>query len=175
MNVQEFVEQYKTLGDSCIPKHIVTKYVPWTKKVAEAQEIINKTMYKEVGENKIFWSNTPLQFFWFVCRLIYLYTDIEMDYENNISDDYDALNELGLINKITSVIPELEYKEFETILQMCANDEYTNIRSVPSYLDTKIEAISMLVNSFINNETVQNIVKEALNNDNLIQFPNQEG
>ena len=175
MKVQEFINQYKVYGDDFIAKRIITKYVPWTKKVAEAQEIINKTMYNDVNGNKIFWANTPLQFFWFMCRLIYCYTDIEMDYEGKISEDYDALNELGLINKIVAAIPEAEYAEFKTILSMTADDEFTNVRSIPSYFDTKLEAISMLMNSFVNNETIQEIVKEAINNDNIVKFPNQEG
>jgi len=175
MKVQEFINQYKVYGDDFIVKHIVTKYVPWTAKVAEAQEIINKTTYKEVNGNKIFWANTPLQFFWFMCRLIHLYTDIEMDYEGKIADDYDALNELGLINKIVAAIPETEYAEFKTVLSMCTDDEFTNVRSIPSYLDTKLEALSMLTNSLVNSEAVQEIVKEAINNDNIVKFPNQEG
>ena len=167
MKVQEFITQYKLYGDDFIAKHLTNLYVSYARKIAEAHKIVDLTMYKEVNGVRHFWHDTPTQYNLFIQRLIANYTDIEMD---NPLEDYDSLDALGLIEKIIAIIPQSEYSEFNTVLKMVVDDEINNIRSIPSYIDTKIDAIMLLLSGIAENEDIQKAISE-----NVIKFPNQEG
>ena len=149
MTVQDFIEKYKTIPNF---KFIKTEYIPYAIKMAEAREIVNRTMYIETDEKKKFWYNTPMQYHLFIQRLIANYTDIEIQ---DPVEDYDTLNKEGLIEAIISAIPRSEYKEFDTVLRMTRDDEIANTRDLTSWLENKFDAASLLISSVLEDERVQ--------------------
>lgn len=166
MDVQKFVDEYKIYGKDYVAKHITNKYVTYAKKMSEARRIVDISMYKEIDGKKIFWHNTPIQYYLFILGLVKNYTDIEI---NSTIEDFDLLNQTGLIQEIISAIPHSEYAEFETVLKMTADDEINNVRSLPGYLDTKIETFMTLINGIVSNEEFQQSVK-----DNLLKMVESE-
>lgn len=170
MNVQKFVDEYKIYGKDYVAKHITNKYVTYAKKMSEARRIVDISMYKEIDGKKIFWHNTPIQYYLFILSLVKNYTDIEIDStDSTVIEDFDLLNQSGLIKEIISAIPPFEYAEFETVLKMTADDEVNNVRSLPGYLDTKIETFMTLINGIVSNEEFQQSVK-----DNLLKMVESE-
>ena len=61
------------------------------------------------------------------------YTDLEVNPEA-WTEDYDQLNELGLVNRIVQMIPETELVEFDTIRNMVYSDFLENRASLRSGL-----------------------------------------
>lgn len=170
MTPKEFVEAYERAPqkDAFWQRNIKDVYVSYFQKIAEAHTIVNYSMYKEVNGRKVFWKDSPSLFQLFMCRLIAHYTSIDLG--DNSAEGFDELNRAGLINEIVTHIPEKEYKEWSTILEMVANDEMENSRSFAGYLDTKLEAISILMNTLIENDDIKNAIS-----DRIVQFANQEG
>lgn len=137
------VEEF--LKEKDIAKHIVNTYVSYATKIDECRKIVDLNSYKEVNDEKIYWKNTPGQYFMFVIRLIANYTDIDMG--ERILDSYDSLNKENMINEIISTIPQTEYEEWRTLLQMCDDDAYENLRSMPSWLETKFDSMKLVFDS----------------------------
>lgn len=162
MNVNEFIEKYKNSNDKekYLAKHITNKYVSYATKIDECKRIIESTSYKMIGEQKVYYKNTPGQYFQFVLRLIFNYTDISIG--EDIVSDYDLLNEQGLINIIIDTIPKSEYEEWRTILAMCDEDFYENTRSIPSLIDIKFEEIRLMLESLSNNPDIVKMLTQSI-------------
>ena len=181
MTVKEFIDGYnvakKKMGSfkdgtdyvgEYVNKHIKTDYVSYFLKMAEAHKVIEFSMYKEVNGKKVFWKDSPTMFQLFVCRLLDHYTDIDLGSES--AQAFDDLNSNGLIEVIIAHIPEQEYKEWNTLVNMIAEDELENTRSFAGYVDTKIEALSMMLSALADDDDIK-----AAISDKIVQFTNQEG
>lgn len=168
MKVQEFVEALNS-GSLDISKHITTTYLPYTEKIAEGKEIADRSTHIELNGNKVFWQNTPIQYHLFIQRILARYTDIEIE---NPVEDFDALNEIGAIDRIIQAIPQREYAEFDTVVKMCMGDIIENERSFVSYIDTKLEALKILFETTMDDEQVKEAITSAA--QNIVQFPEQE-
>ena len=95
-----------------------------------------------------------MQHMFYILTLISLYTDIEWNKDagdnNENIDIYNELSKNGSIYIIISLIEPFEKQAFDTVLNMVSEDVYENERSIPSYLDTKIDALSLSINEIIN-------------------------
>lgn len=159
MTLENFINGYKiTTKDKSeyLKKHIVNIYVPWATKVAEAKTIIELTQYVETtlpnGEKrKSFQRNTPYQFLMFLMRILVHYTDLEFE-NDKLVEVYDALKENDILEELIKLIPQNEYKEFQTILSMQLADVMENERSVVGFLQGKIDILSLLASQLNENE-----------------------
>lgn len=145
ITVENFIKEYNQAKDKqgYLSKHVVNKYVNYEEKITRCQNIINVSMYKTVNDQKIFWINTPIQYYHFCFELIQRYTDIEIGEKKEMLVNYNLLNRNGLINEIIAAIPKSEYSEYRTLLDMSVQDELENVHSLPSFLETKIDAIKL--------------------------------
>jgi hypothetical protein len=140
IKVENFVRSYqvnsKTTGNTLeefVRKHITTKYISTLQKDVYCTSIVETTCYVKDGEKRFVKFNSLARYICFVMRLIELYTDIEIN-QDDIIGDYDALNKVGAINSIISAIPETEYAEFSTMLNMKVDDLRDNEYSVTAML-----------------------------------------
>ena len=160
MDYKKFIDEYNVANDKTkyVQKHMLNSYVPYEDKVAECRKIIDITSHKMMTvndqEHKIYWNNTPMQHMFYILTLISLYTDIEWNKDagdnNENIDIYNELSKNGSIYIIISLIEPFEKQAFDTVLNMVSEDVYENERSIPSYLDTKIDALSLSINEIIN-------------------------
>lgn len=137
--------------DDFIDKHIVENYIDFIKKNVYCDTIIKSTCYVKNGDREIIKMNSPLRYVFFTMRLIDLYTDIDIDISNVISE-YDKLNEIGAIDVITNKIPQSEYIEFSTILDMKLDDIKDNEYSLTAMAYNFKESFSIsedIINSVI--------------------------
>lgn len=151
MTVKDFIEGYKKSDDKekYMRDHIVNNYVSYAVKIDECRQIVELSNYKEINKKMVLFKNSPMRYLFFIIKLLTYYTDISI--KNNIIDSFDALNELGLIDIIVASIPETEFNEWNTVLSMCDDDFEINIRSITSYIDTKLESIDILSNKLMEN------------------------
>ena len=160
MTAEQFINNYNTATDKdkflydCITK----QYIPYHEKISDCTGIVKATTEKD----GCFVINTPAQFMLFSTLFISKYTDIELK-EDNILDIFEKLDELDLINKIISNIPEKEYNSYNTIFNMVLNDYMENNRNIMSFIDTKIKAIGLSFDVIF--EALQKYVDENINNN----------
>ena len=168
MDYKKFIDEYNVSNDKIkyVQKHMLNSYVPYEDKVAECRKIIDITSHKMVNingqEHKVYWNNTPMQHMFYILTLISLYTDIEWTKDSGDNNEnlevYNELSKNGSIYTIISLITPFEKQSFDTVLNMVEEDTYENERSIPSYLDTKIDAFSLSIN-----EMMKNLQKELIN------------
>lgn len=161
MKVNEFVEEYKQHKDKdeYIKKHILLdKYVPYVEKITRCKNIIDKTMYTELNGEKVFKKNSTSQYLLYTLTLIDLYTDLDIDFKN-LLDEYDELEKYALITPIISFINENELQTWQTISNMIIDDLMVNTRSIVSWIDNKIDILSLMMNS-IQDISAETISKE---------------
>lgn len=163
MTVDNFIKNYKSSNnkEQFWKKHITTTYIPVLKKQAYSTIIADKGNHITVGDRTTFKSQSLVTYISFTMRLIDLYTDIDVKFKDGeFVNQYDELNKNGLINEIVAAIPESEYKEFKTILQMETDDLYQNEYSVPALLYSIKESLSM--SSEVMSKALDNIDLSAL-------------
>lgn len=150
MRYEDFIKDYKATKNNknlFLKKHVVTSYVPYETKISEAREIVKRTCYKEVDGKKVFSQDTPASFMLFMLRIIANYTDIEFDEGADAMATFNAFSEAELFEPICQAIPTKEYDTFNTVFQMCKDDEMENYRSLAGFFDTKVEALGLMLNA----------------------------
>ena len=164
MKIKEFCKEYsnridKLKGDYLKETLKITTYLPFIKKDALAQNIVNATTYKfedytkEDGTtgrrrtNQI-QVNSTAQMLLFYRIIIENYTDLEVETEG-FYEEYDALNESGVLFELTadfeghpSLIPANEISELRGMIDLKQRDIMTNQYEIHSYISNQIERIT---------------------------------
>ena len=164
MKIKEFCKEYsnridKLKGDYLKENLKITTYLPFIKKDALAQNIVNATTYKfedytkEDGTtgrrrtNQI-QVNSTAQMLLFYRVIIENYTDLEVETEG-FYEEYDALNESGVLFELTadfeghpSLIPAKEISELRGMVDLKQRDIMTNQYEIHSYISNQIERIT---------------------------------
>ena len=166
--IKEFCENYKNratdkLKDDYLKENLkITTYLPFIKKDALAQNIVNATTYKfedytkEDGTtgrrrtNQI-QVNSTAQMLLFYRVIIENYTDLEVETEG-FYEEYDALNESGVLFELTadfeghpSLIPASEISELRSMIDLKQRDEMTNQYETHSFISNQVERFGTLI------------------------------
>ena len=167
ISIDAFLREYNvaakqkgTAMESFIKKHITTQYVDFIIKEAYCENIMKATCYKKDGERKFVKVNSASRYLFFVMRLIDLYTDIEIN-QDKVWEDYDKLNEVGAINTLIAAIPESEYSEFSTLLNMKMDDFRDNEYSITALLYNFKESLALteeVIQSVLDNPKIKELL-----------------
>jgi len=188
MKVQEFVDKYiaftnESLKEKYIKDNIKDEYVPYTMKVNICENIVKFTTKKKVNdgekEKEIFYLDSANRYLLFQMRLIEIYTDIKFSDGINAIKEFELLDKYGINDLIIANIPEREYVNFKTILDMEIDDASVNENNFIQYIDTKIDAIKLALDAFddsfvnmLNDPKILETIKSVENSkgDNIISF-----
>ena len=185
--IKEFCENYKNratnkLKEDYLKENLkITTYLPFIKKDALAQNIVNATTYKfedytnEDGTtgrrrtNQI-QVNSTAQMLLFYRVIIENYTDLEVETEG-FYEEYDALNESGVLFELTadfeghpSLIPASEISELRGMIDLKQRDIMTNQYETHSYISNQIERITE-VGSIVLKPVLDKLATELENMD----------
>ena len=165
ITVDMFVKTYKANSkakdktfEDFIAKHITTHYVDFITKSVYCDSIIKSSCHKKDGNREFIKIDSATRYLFFVMRLIELYTDIQIDNKNVVSD-YDKLNEVGAIGTLIAAIPASEYSEFSTLLDMKMDDFRDNEYSLTSFLYNLKESLSL--SEEVINSAIEELQKQA--------------
>lgn len=184
IGITQFLNELSIAKDreAYIQKHIMRTYVPIEEKRASCQRIIDMAVYKEVNNRSVFWPDTPLRIQLFTQEIIRLYTDIDLTDGVDLTEDNAALlkgyNKLEAADVISEIIEQFQtdFNKLDIIMKMMIDDAYLNGSSFINWLDTKVEAVGMVVNQITSTIWDQikdsDEVKEFLE---LIQAQDKEG
>lgn len=157
---QQFVTKYNKTSAENIKElcdsHIINQYVSWEDKLTNITTIVDicnhQSMSDPLDSTKqiiYFRRNTPLMYYWMKVRLLSCYTDIEIK-EGEELKAFNTLDEIGAVDALISCIPENEVIKWNTMLDMMNDDLYMNERDLASYLDTKVDSLSMVLDTMLN-------------------------
>ena len=166
--IKEFCENYKNkatnkLKEDYLKENLkITTYLPFIKKDALAQNIVNATTYKfenytkedgTIGRRRTnqIHVNSTTQMLLFYRVIIENYTDLEVETEG-FYEEYDALNESGVLFELTadfeghpSIIPAKEISELRGMIDLKQRDEMTNQYETHSFISNQVERFGTLI------------------------------
>ena len=161
MKIKEFVNKYnsfstESLRDNFLKNNLKIKdYVSFLMKNTLAQKIVDVSTYmyedyiKEDGtkgrrRTNTIHVNSTVQYVLFCRVIIENYTNLEVE-TDGFYEEYDLLNESGLLDKIMQMIPEKEIKEFKMIVDMKKDDIIFNQSTPKTFINQQIERVSTIL------------------------------
>lgn len=177
ITVDMFVKTYnanskakdKTFEDF-IKKHITTQYIDILQKDVYCSSIVEASCYAKEGDRRFIKFNSVARYIGFIMRLIDLYTDIEIDFNDaKFVSQYDQLNKIGAIETLIASIPESEYAEFSTILNMKLDDLRDNEYSITALLYNLKQSFSLSSEALaevLDSPEVKKAIEEIKNSNN---------
>lgn len=169
MKIKEFVEEYNKrvpkLKEQFLKDNLkINTYVPYVRKDANAQIVAEKTTFeqefytKEDGSTGVrntgkIRVNTSMQALLFCRVIIENYTNLEITDKDKFYEDYDLLNESGILSELINeyeghpaMIPYSELEELKRMIISKREDILTNYASPQNYIANQIDKVLEIVN-----------------------------
>ena len=167
MTIKNFVNEYTKRADQLKEQYLkenlkITSYVPFLRKDAIAQVIVDRSTYKyenytkedgTIGNRKTdkIQINSITQYILFCRVLIENYTNLEIETKEFV-EEYDALKECGLLDKlmvgnenVPPMIPVSEISELRSLISMKQSDAMTNYATPQAYISNQVERVSTIL------------------------------
>ena len=167
ITIKNFVDEYNKripqLQEDYIKDNLViTKYVPFVKKDALVQKLVDISTYKyedytkgdgTIGRRKTdkIKVNSTVQYLFFCRLVIENYTNLVVETEG-FYEEYDALKECGLLDKLMvstetrpSLIPMDEIAELRSLVSMKQSDIMTNYCEPHNYVNSLVERFGDII------------------------------
>lgn len=148
MTIKEFTEKYNNIATETLKNNFlrdnlhVKKYIPYLMKMTLADNLVNITILdKNTGNINV---NSAANYLFFCRIIIEQYTDLKIE-SNEFHEEYDLLNEAGLLDKIMNMIPEKEITEFKMIIDMKKNDIMINRGTPQAFINQQVERFGTLL------------------------------
>lgn len=134
MTIRDFVTSYNNCTNEDATDDLLNNgiqyrdYVPHAEKLATAEAIARATTHgigSDGNFDMTFKSNRPMRKFLTELRIVSMYTDIAVDFDD-ANDEYDALEQDGLIAVILNHLDPHEVHAFEDLVQLCVDDIMDN-------------------------------------------------
>lgn len=167
MKIKQFCDEYTKRVDQLKEQYLkdnlkITTYVPFLRKDAIAQIIVDRSTYKyenytkedgtiglkKTDEIRI---NSVTQYILFCRVLIENYTNLEIE-TNEFVEEYDTLKQSGLLDKlmvgsenVPPMIPADEIGELRMLIDMKQKDELTNKCEIHNFISEQVGRLSDLL------------------------------
>lgn len=148
--VKDFCKKYNGTNIDQTKQAFVEKvmnqhYVPYERKITICENIIKSSYYKtnEAGETKKLHINSPAKYMLYCLNLIKEYTYIEVDFKKSL-EEFNMLNECGLLDVIMFCISDKESTEFRRILDMVESDVIQNEYEIHTFISSQVERFGEL-------------------------------
>ena len=148
MKIFDFIEKYNAIATDRLKEdflndnlHIKT-YLPFLTKVTLADKLAKvTTLDKDTGNVNV---KSDVNYLLFCRMIVEQYTDLQIETEG-FYEEYDLLNESGLLDKIMQMIPEKEITEFKMICDMKKDDIVFNQSTPKAFINQQIERVSTIL------------------------------
>ena len=120
----------------------IKSYLPFLKKVTLADKLAKvTTLDKDTGNVNV---KSDANYLLFCRMIIEQYTDLQIETEG-FYEEYDLLNESGLLDKIMQMIPEKEITEFKMICDMKKSDLLQNKYENHAFIADQVDRFGTLI------------------------------
>ena len=148
MTIKEFAEKYNAIATDRLKEDYLNDnlhikiYLPFLTKVTLADKLAKVTTLDKDTDNINLKSDVNYLLF---CRMIIeQYTDLQVETEG-FYEEYDLLNESGLLDKIMQTIPEKEIAEFKMICDMKKSDLLQNKYENHAFIADQVDRFGTLI------------------------------
>ena len=132
-------------------QHLKHEYIPYEHKADMAKAIVDSSFYiiekmPDGKDRRVFHINSIAKYMLTCMTIVKLFTTIECSSnEGKMLDDFNTLNQFGIIDMIIQNIDQRELKEFNAILQMTCDDVMTNEYEPHAYIKSQVERFGSLI------------------------------
>ena len=148
MTIKEFTEKYNAIATDRLKEdylkdnlHIKT-YLPFLTKMTLADKLAKiTTLDKDTGNVNV---KSDINYLLFCRMIVEQYTDLQVETEG-FYEEYDLLNESGLLDKIMQTIPEKEIAEFKMICDMKKSDLLQNKYENHAFIADQVDRFGTLI------------------------------
>ena len=148
MTIKEFAEKYNAMATDRLKEdylkdnlHIKT-YLPFLTKMTLADKLAKiTTLDKDTGNVNV---KSDINYLLFCRMIVEQYTDLQVETEG-FYEEYDLLNESGLLDKIMQTIPEKEIAEFKMICDMKKSDLLQNKYENHAFIADQVDRFGTLI------------------------------
>ena len=132
-------------------QHIKKEYVPYEKKADYAKAIVQASYYMDEkmadgSTHRVLHVDSVAKYMLTCMAIVKLYTTIECsNNEGKMLDDFNKLNQAGIIDMIIQHVDQRELKEFNMIIQMTCDDTMTNEYENHAFIRNQVERFGELV------------------------------
>jgi len=164
MTIKEFINGYNQCEDDLKKKFLcdnlkIKTYLPFLNKTELAQRIARISMLnKETGNINV---QSEVSYLLFCRAVIENYTYLTVETEG-FYEEYDLLNEYGILDKIMGMIPEKELKEFKMLCDYKQSDIMINMGTPKAFINQQVERITTISSTIL--KPVLDKVANTLNN-----------
>ena len=146
--IKIFVNEYRNIATARLKEdylndnsHIKT-YLPFLTKATLADKLAKvTTLDKDTGNVNV---KSDVNYLLFCRMIIEQYTDLQVETEG-FYEEYDLLNEYGLLDKIMQMIPEKEITEFKMICDMKKSDLLQNKYENHAFIADQVDRFGTLI------------------------------
>ena len=146
--IKEFVNKYNSIAidrlkDDYLKDSLHIKaYLPFLTKVTLADKLAKATtLDNDTGNINV---KSDVNYLLFCRIIIEQYTDLKVETEG-FYEEYDLLNEAGLLDKILQMIPEKEIKELKMLCDMKKDDLLFNVGTPKAFINQQVERVSSIL------------------------------
>ena len=173
MTIKEFAEKYNAMATDRLKEdylndnlHINT-YLPFLTKMTLADKLAKvTTLDKDTGNVNV---KSDINYLLFCRMIVEQYTDLQVETEG-FYEEYDLLNESGLLDKIMQMIPEKEINEFKMICDMKKSDLLQNKYENHAFISEQVTRFGELIGTILKpaldkiSEQLENLSDEDIEN-----------
>lgn len=127
----------------------VKEYIPISEKITKAKSIVRFGMHDKDGEYR---ADSPSTYILYTLVKLDTWTNLDIDFAGDtmgVDEQYDALDKLGLIEKIFAMLPEKDISEFDVIYTMVLNDVKENELSTKYVVEKTIAKFGTAFGEFV--------------------------
>ena len=186
--IRDFVKEYNNripqMRENYIKENLViTPYVPFVKKDALAQKLVDLTTYKyedytkedgSIGRRKTdtIQVNSTAQYLFFCRLVIENYTNLTVETEG-FFEEYDALKSSGLLDRLMvnteisdALIPMNEIAELRALVDFKQKDAIFNNTEIHNYINSLVERFGNVA-SVLAKPIMNKVMEQMSENDNV--------
>lgn len=162
MKIKNFCEKYINIADGLKEQYLkdnlhIKTYIPFLTKMTLADKLAKITMLdKETGNINI---KSDLNYLLFARMIIEQYTDLQVE-TKDFFEEYDLLNESGILGEIIQMIPKKEMNELKMICDIKREDLLQNKYENHAFISSQVERFGTLIGVIL--EPIMKKISEQL-------------
>ena len=172
MKIKEFCKEYSNRIDKLKEDYLndnlhINTYLPFLTKMTLADKLAKvTTLDKDTGNVNV---KSDINYLLFCRMIVEQYTDLQVETEG-FYEEYDLLNESGLLDKIMQMIPEKEINEFKMICDMKKSDLLQNKYENHAFISEQVTRFGELIGTILKpaldkiSEQLENLSDEDIEN-----------
>ena len=142
VNIKSFIVAFKSKKSEdekkeFLSQHVITTYIPFEKKIAAANSIIDACYWGGEDPNKYLHIDSSAKYMLTCMTLVKLYTNLEYK-SDDILNIFNLLNENKVFDLLLECVDQRDLREFKMVVDLIGKDVITNEYENRAYITKQV-------------------------------------